>query len=140
MRTKFLILCFLIPAGILFNTSTSFAQSKAILKGAIDKYKIEMELSAGEKGAVKGKYRYAGKTAYLDLTGELHGKEVLFLEEYYKDEKTGTFYLEWTNEGNWQGKWIAGKKVFEVVMNFTSGGMEELGAYELSDFPDQVSQ
>ncbi len=103
-----------------------FAQNELKLNGSIGSYNIEIELTPN-KGAgklISGKYRYQGKTAYLNLEGKLYSKDLLYLQESYNGETTGHFYLE-HEEGNWNGRWTNGKKAYEVTLMAVGGDLND---------------
>lgn len=119
---------------LFFFWNISFAENVKLI-GSIGKYKIEMELSStggAEKYNLSGKYNYKGKTASLNIDGNIFGKNILELNEYYKEENTGTFYLEKFND-SLKGKWIAGKKYYDVWLKIESGDWNQLIATNIDD-------
>jgi hypothetical protein len=116
--------------------SSAIAQSTVNLKGNIGKYSIEMELepSADKNGNVKGKYRYAGKTAYMDLEGDYLSGEILYLQESWDGKVTGSFYLTHSDENTFTGKWIGTKSVMEAKLTVTSGEINDLISYTLESY------
>ena len=86
---------FLLP--FLLPVSFSFLQAQATpsFSGFIGKYAIELELNPGNEAEfnIVGKYRYKGKTAFLNLQGKNYVGGVMYIQESYNDEVTGEFYL-----------------------------------------------
>ncbi len=113
----------------------------ASVKGTIGKYPIEMTITKvdWETGNIQGNYKYASKESYLTLSGSLMGKDLVYLEETYKGEVTGSFYLEWT-ENAWQGKWIAKKKWLPVIIEATPELSKKLTYKPIADFQDEANK
>lgn len=107
---------------------TSFGQSHVWLKGQIGKYPIEMELWKADdaKKSIVGKYNYKGKTNYLNIEGKSYGEGILQLDEYFKKELTGSFYLQMNENDSLKGRWIAGKKYFNAYLTVSKGKFEDL--------------
>lgn len=129
---------------LIFITSFSIglAQTPVTFKGAINsKYQIEMELreDPNDAGKVVGKYRYAGKTAYLNLKGDSYSSSVLHLTESYDGKTTGEFYLEWEGENTLTGTWMGGEKHFPVSLTRLSGDREQLDAYDITVISAQTN-
>ena len=97
----------------------SLLANDVIATGKIGAYSIEMTVIAvdWETGEVEGKYRYANKTSYLTLKGQLYGS-CIFLQEYYHEKETGQFYLDY-EDAALRGKWISDNKVLEVMIDWT---------------------
>ncbi|AKS46063.1 hypothetical protein SAMN05444287_1167 [Octadecabacter temperatus] len=72
--------------------------------GSIGPYDIEAELSRSDDGLV-GRYRYAGRDTWLDLTGDAFGQDVIQLSEQVDGEATGTFFLDVVND-QLEGYWV----------------------------------
>lgn len=125
-----------------FSCFLSSAEPLVTLHGTIGKYKIEMELNSDTKGKsdIKGKYRYAGKTAYLDIQGDMYGSDIVYLEESWNGKVTGSFYLEWDSEGLWKGKWIGDKAVHEAQLKVQTGSMSMLRPYTIESHAAFVSE
>lgn len=126
----------------LLSSSLIFGQ-KIELTGAIGKYKIEMELSKSDSKEynVRGKYNYKGKTAYLDLNGNIYDESILQIDESYKGETTGSFYIEkQPNSDTLKGKWIAGKKYYDVYLVLKKGKLTELVDTKITDFNKKTNK
>ena len=87
--------------------NTELQPNQVSLKGKIGNKPIEMQLEVmdWEKGTVVGKYRYVNIANYLSLMGQVYPYSdstisALFLEEFDKGQKIGSFYL---NYGDWSG-------------------------------------
>lgn len=87
-----------------------------------------------------GKYRYQGKTAFLDLEGQLYGGDVLWLEEWWSGEVSGNFYLEYTGEGEWNGRWIGNGTFHETQLITLEGDRNDLMAYDLNDLKAKATK
>ncbi len=114
-------------------SASAFSQSHVWLKGKIGKYPIEMELWRTEQDtehSLQGKYNYKGKTNSLTLEGNSLGKRVLQLDEYFKKENTGSFYLQMDEKDTLKGKWIAGKKHFDAYLTVSKGNFKDLLSYK----------
>lgn len=124
----------LLTLSLLFTCVT--AQNPIQLNGKIGKYSIEMELQApkSKSEGVKGKYRYAGKTAYIDLKGDYVGGGILWLEESWDGKVTGTFFLELESEGLFTGKWIGTKSALDATLEVKSGDTQDLISYTLESY------
>ncbi len=94
------------------------------LSGAIGPYPIEMELARSGDG-LTGRYRYAGQSAWLSLSGESFGREAVQLEEKDAESVTGQFYLELSSQGL-AGHWVNDESDFEVTLAPTTGDIDEL--------------
>ena len=109
------------------------------ITGKVGAYPIEMEIENvnWETGELLGKYRYANKESYLKLEGEiLH--DIVWMEESYKGEVTGTFYLVITDSG-FNGKWISGKKWHDVVLNTTPEIKSKLSTKQIADYTKETT-
>lgn len=103
----------------LIGIHQSLLANDVIATGKIGAYSIEMTVIAvdWETGEVEGKYRYANKTSYLTLKGQLYGS-CIFLQEYYYEKETGQFYLDY-EDAALRGKWISDNKALEVMIDWT---------------------
>ena len=110
-----------------------------ILTGKIGDYSIEMIISERDwnTGEITGKYRYQSKKKYLDLTGQIQG-QCLHIDESYKAEHTGDFYLS-IDHDTLKGKWLSNTKYLEVKLFIQSGDKTLLRMKSLSDFIPEVS-
>ncbi len=111
---------FVIVLISLLAFTSSFADNLK-LAGNVGGYEIEMiiETSVYETGELIGKYKYLSQENYLTVKGDNYG-DVIYLEEFYNGEQTGTFYLENINN-QLAGWWTNGEKVFEVELNVEGG-------------------
>lgn len=109
--------------------------------GYIGSYEIEMELHPVEADDhnVEGRYRYKGKTAYLDLQGDYYPGGVMRLEESWNGKISGTFYIEHSDEGAWSGKWINETKWHEVELMLESGDQTSLEPYNIWEKNEQTN-
>ncbi|MEO1240203.1 MAG: hypothetical protein AAFW64_11315 [Pseudomonadota bacterium] len=96
------------------------------LSGAIGPYQVEMALERSD-GRLVGRYRYAGQSAWLSLTGETFGTEALRLEERDGDRVTGQFFLEHAEQG-FAGFWAGDESDFAVNLTPTTGQTDEMFA------------
>lgn len=133
-KTMLLAIC------LLFS-SLGFAQAPVKYAGAIGTYSIEVELypSGSKEHSATGKYRYKGKTSYLDLKGDFLPGGAVYLEESYNGKVTGEFYLEKGDEGSLTGKWIGGEKYYETELMLESGDMTALYPESTEDLRESTS-
>lgn len=112
------------------------------LKGKIGgKYAIEMEIdqSKDKEHPIQGKYNYEGKTAFLTLKGEMYSDNVVYLDEFNKDQKnTGTFYLEYADK-QWKGFWVSKEKHFTVELQVVSGDMKEFKEFDFIELQKECN-
>ncbi len=108
------------------------------LTGKIDKYPIEVAFNSFNRttGELEGVYRYAGKRSYIQLKGQMVDR-VIYLEESYKNEITGVFYLE-ENEKELTGTWISGSgnKSFDVTLNTNDNTFFPLSTKSLEEISE----
>ncbi len=104
-------------------TSTA-AASPVEFTGAIGPYQIELELDGSEDRLV-GRYRYAGRDAWIELAGDAYGTDALQLEERVADSVTGQFYLE-NHDQRLEGYWVNETTDFEVQLTPVKGAIDEL--------------
>lgn len=131
---KNLLLLFLVIS------SSVFSQTKPLqLKGQIGTYKIELEISSRDyvTGELTGKYNYKGKTNHLNLKGQTYNG-IFVLEESYKGEHTGTFYLE-TEADKVVGKWIQNETWYDVELKRTSGDWDMIHSKSLDEYQMEVN-
>ena len=97
------------------------------LMGRIGTYDIEVELDyvLGQDHTLAGRYRYAGKTDWLDLVGDLFGQQAAALTESWQGTETGRFFLE-TDAKGFVGVWVAGDKDLRVELEFVAGSLGDL--------------
>lgn len=108
------------------------------LKGQIGPYKIEMSLDKGEEeNTLTGKYNYQGKKNYLTLQGNIMD-DIIYLEEYYNGNQTGTFYLEKMDD-SLVGKWIQETKWYDVHLVATKSDNNVLDYYTIEERSHHVS-
>lgn len=121
---------------------TAMADPNVLLEGAVGKYKIEMalHLSFQDDSGLAGWYRYAGKTASLDLKGDLMGGNVLFLVESFGGKETGQFYMDTANQEEWTGTWIGNGKSLPCTLNVRNGEMKQLMPYDLEAVNAEVEE
>ena len=82
-----------------------------------------MEITSYDRitGDVQGRYKYEGKSEYLDLKGTSYGS-VVVLQEYYNGNQTGEFFLtvEPLDGQSLYGKWVGSNgNVFDVDLGYT---------------------
>lgn len=115
---------------IVFNSflflAVCFSHAESIkFKGIIGAYPIELTITEFNKdeNSVLGFYKYSkSKTgAFLELKGELSGT-CMRLDEFSNNENTGSFYLEIEGD-SLIGKWINGKKGFDVSLERVAGDL-----------------
>lgn len=102
--------------------------------GAIGPYEIEAELQR-QDDAVTGRYRYTGRDAWLDLTGESFAQDALRLQENVGNDVTGTLYLN-VGDGELVGFWAHEDTDFAAQLTPTTGDVAALFA---PDLPIDVS-
>ena len=115
---------------------TGYAQT---IQGKIGPYPIVMELDQlnWETGDLTGRYRYANKSTFLTLEGNV-AQQVIWMEEIYDGEVTGVFYL--SHEGDTtRGKWIADKKWYDVELYTSRKTIKNLATKTLDDYKKDVS-
>lgn len=113
------------------------ASASVKFSGNISKYKFTMELvssTVSKDFGIRGRYQYAGKTAYMDVKVNLFGHTVLQLTESFEGKETGEFYLELDDHGDWSGKWIGNGKALDAKLIVTSGDVSELAPYDLQQY------
>ena len=127
---------FLIVFLLLFCSNEAGAFT---ISGAIGDYPIEMEIETVDREAatLSGKYKYTSKSSYLDLEGEI-SHDILYIEESYKGEVTGSFYLQFVGD-ELKGKWISGKKWYPVNLNISNEIQGKFNTKSLSDYAKDVS-
>lgn len=130
---------FLVLIAFALTTQIGFAND-AVINGKIGTYPVEMTVSKvdWESGEVEGRYRYANKTSYLTLNGQLYGS-CIYLEEFYHEKKSGEFYLD-VEEGALIGKWIANNKVMDVTLEWTTDLSNKLKYKRLEDFRKETNK
>ncbi len=122
-------------------TYTASLADNLKLIGNVGSYDVEMiiETSDYETGQLTGKYKYLSQENYLILKGDNYG-DVIYMEEFYNDEQTGTFYLE-NVDNQLIGWWTNNEKALKVELNVEDGdksyfnvkGVEEFSAECNSD-------
>jgi hypothetical protein len=125
-----------IPFLFIFIGFTVHAQT---FHGKIGSYPIVMELDEmdWETGDLKGRYRYANKSSYLTLEGNVM-QQVIWMEEKYDGEVTGMFYLSF-EEDTIRGKWISDKKWYDVELYATTKDIKKMNTKTLQEFKKDVS-
>lgn len=110
-----------------------------ILKGDIGGYKIEMEISSSvfDSATFEGRYRYLSQKNYLSIKGYNYGN-CIYIEEFYNDKNTGSFYLDRTGD-TFTGHWVSDTKVFSVDLKIVSGDEGLLNYKTLADYSNAVS-
>lgn len=117
MKTLFFIAAF---------ASTPALADPVLLTGAIGPYGIEVELEHDQE-AISGRYRYEGRDAWIDLSGEAHGQDAVALTETVDGIETGTFYLG-VVAGQFEGFWSNGERDFVARLMPTSGEVSDVFA------------
>lgn len=92
------------------------------LTGAIGPYAIEMELER-EVDDISGRYRYTGRDAWLELSGEGFDNDAMRLSEQANGVETGTFFLEFTDDGL-AGFWAGGDSDYPVELTVAGDAAE----------------
>ncbi|HCP81136.1 MAG TPA: hypothetical protein DIT67_05950 [Octadecabacter sp.] len=92
--------------------------------GSIGPYDIEAELTRDGDGLV-GRYRYAGRDGWLELTGEVFGQDVITLSEHVDGETTGTFFFE-VIDGQLDGYWVNDTTEFAAQLTPLQSSVVEL--------------
>jgi len=111
--------------AVLLNAMSAFA-APIELEGTIGPYEIEVELErAGDGNRLLGRYRYAGRDSWIDLTGEAFAQDAALLEEQVNGEVTGTFFLEPTGAG-FGGFWVNETSDFTVNLAPKTGSVADL--------------
>lgn len=128
---SFLILALLFTIGSEAHAVT--------IQGKIGTYPIEMDIQTvnWETGDLTGRYRYSDKDAYLELSGTIM-QSVVYLEESYNDEVTGTFYLSFEGE-ELVGKWIGNNKWYETRLELTDEVFAKLQTKTIEDFQKETN-
>lgn len=128
----------LVAVTILIGFSVS-CQDPLKYAGKIGPYSIEVDITANnwEEASFEGKYRYAGKKAYLTLKGEIND-DCYYIEESYNGKQTGEFYLM-QEEGKLTGYWVSGTKSHPVELDYVKGDTRLLIAKSLIEYSSTVS-
>jgi len=118
-----------------------FSQKESTLNytGKIGNLKIELTILKNDflTGEFQGKYRYAGKEAYLNLKGTFFSP-CLSMEESYKDKVTGNFFLELVDD-SLLGYWLNESKVLKVKLDYQAGDRKLLSRKLPEDYASEVS-
>ncbi len=127
--------------GLIFslNSPAQTDGGKLTLSGNIGKYAIEMELMTGTGKDFKfsGRYRYAGKEAYLDLKGEKYD-DCIYMEESFKGTPTGYFYVDVWGD-SLTGHWVNESKYHPVKLRITKGDARLLEVKSVSEYTPRTS-
>ncbi|MGB1103394.1 MAG: hypothetical protein ACPG21_07185 [Crocinitomicaceae bacterium] len=109
------------------------------IEGKIGKYPILIEIQSVDwtSGDILGRYRYKNKESYLSLEGNLM-HQIVWLEESYKNEVTGHFYMVIEN-ATLKGKWIADKKWLNAEVYLSKKAIKQLKSKSLNDYQKEVS-
>jgi len=128
----------------LFVSVLSLAQGLKLV-GNVGGYDIEMFIDSVDNitGEFSGKYRYLSQKNYLEIDGR-NFDDVIYIEEYYGENMTGTFYLEMQSE-TLTGVWVNGDntKSFDVELwaedeNFNYINVKSLIEYN-AECSDKIS-
>jgi len=97
------------------------------MQGTIGPFDIVAELEALGGGAdlVAGRYRYAGRAAWLTLQGEVFGRQAMEIVESADGQETGRFFLNVERDAL-RGYWAAGETHYPVVLPLAQGALAEL--------------
>jgi hypothetical protein len=124
---------------LLFSCFANASNISLKLKGTIGNYPVEFIFNDfnNETGDLIGKYRYANKKSYLNLEGTLLGN-VIYLEESYNGEATGSFFLDVEND-TLSGTWISaeGDKDLAVQLNMEGESTFSIHRLELEEISAQ---
>lgn len=117
----------------------SLSANEVVFNGKIGLYPIEITVNNvnWETGEVEGKYRYANKTSYLLLKGQLYGT-CIFLQEFYHEKETGQFFLDY-EEDALRGKWISNNKALDVELDWTDALSNKLKYKQIEDFKKETN-
>ncbi|MEM8537080.1 MAG: hypothetical protein AAGF56_04375 [Pseudomonadota bacterium] len=107
----FLVFCFV---------ATTAAADNVTFVGSIGPFEVEAELQRDAAGQVNGRYRYVGKDAWLTLTAEVYGQDVIQMIEQLDGELTGTFFLDITPTAL-VGFWVVGDTDYPVHLETRAG-------------------
>lgn len=108
------------------------------LTGAIGPYSIEMSLTKGtDVNTISGKYNYQGKTAFLDIKGQLFD-DVMLLEESYKGKETGSFYLQIEGD-SLTGKWVHETRSYDVRLKVVNNTYDCFDYFSASDKSEDIT-
>lgn len=119
-----------------------FAQNQMVnikLDGDVGGYKIEMIINSvnTDSASFEGIYKYVNQKNYLNIKGINYG-ECIYIEEYYNENKTGSFYLN--REGDsFSGYWANDKKSFGVNLSVSDGNTDLLKVMTDLDYQALVS-
>ncbi|MBN2778710.1 MAG: hypothetical protein JXR36_13780 [Bacteroidales bacterium] len=108
-------LCLIIVSLFVLLNSAVLGQSLKLV-GNVGGYDVEMYLDSSnyDTGELYGKYRYLSQKEFLTIEGKNYG-EVISIEEFYKNKKTGEFLLEYDSI-YLNGWWISETKTFPVEL------------------------
>jgi hypothetical protein len=123
---------------IILLSNHVYAQSLK-LSGNVGGYEIEMYIDSSDysSGKLLGKYRYLSQKEFLTIQGQNYG-EVIVLEEFYKDEKTGEFLLEYDSI-YLNGWWISDTKTFPVELKIEGDENDFFDLKENDAFAEECS-
>lgn len=121
-----------------FQTISTFAQD-VVLHGDVGGYDIEMTLRSSDSitGDIEGHYHYKGKKNQLTLIGQNYDGNY-FLQEQYKEDTTGYFYLEQFDD-TLRGKWVNDPKWFEVELVVVSSDLSSLYPKPISEYTENTN-
>lgn len=124
---------------IMFHGMISVAQQPLIFKGKVGNYQVEVQIESNDPidGTFTGRYRYEGKKTFLDVSGE-YAPPVIYMEEYYKGDTTGYWYLELHGDSI-SGIWVGGDKAQTVYLSYSSGDRSFLKRKTEYDYNKEVS-
>ena len=112
-------------AVLLLIIGTIRAAADVAFEGQIGPFEIQLELEAREDARVSGRYRYAGRTDWLDLNGQVFDHDAIEIVERAEGKETGRFYLN-VGAQDLTGFWAAGETHHPVVLRPVIGAVSEL--------------
>ena len=119
MRTTFFTTLLL---GSVCGVSVAAADPVAF-NGVIGPYEVEALLETVNGSVVSGRYRYAGRDAWLSLSGAVFDRDALSMIETVDGVDTGEFFLEFASNGL-TGFWVAGDTSHPVTLVAQNASME----------------
>lgn len=110
--------------GLMVIMAAPVCADPVAFTGAIGPYAIEGEVERVDD-ALTGRYRYAGRDAWIDLGGEAFGREAMRLDENVDGEETGAFYLD-VVDGGLAGFWSNRETDYAAELEISGAALASL--------------